>query len=116
MGGGRKMSLETVREEIRSGFRLDEQVSLTGLRRSEWRKKLATKGKLRVSDRDQVVGVLISPELWEGLTDLEQYLEELEDRIEQLEIERLWGHRVHHERQPGRIVAKRILEKLLKEE
>lgn len=114
--GERAMPLEMLREAIRSGFDLDHQVTLTELRHGEWRRKLADRGKLRVVHRQEVVAVLVSPEFWEALRDFEAYVEELEDRLEQLEIERLWGRRVHHERRPGRIVAKRIREKLLEDE
>jgi len=110
------MPLEVLREEIRSGFELDEQVTLTELRHSAWKKKLAEKGKLRVAHRHEVVGVLLSTEVWEALRRFEEYVEELEDRLEQLEIERLWGDRLGHERRPARTEAERLRKLLLEEE
>lgn len=103
--GERNMPLETLREEIRSGFDLDEQVTLTELRQSEWRDRLAAKGKLRVAHRHEVVGVLLSPEAWQALQRLEEYVERLEERLEQLEIERIWVQRLDHERQPADVEA-----------
>ncbi|WP_460038720.1 hypothetical protein [Thermaerobacter litoralis] len=110
------MPLETLREEIRSGFDLDEQVTLTELRSAEWRAKLARRGKLRVAHRNEVVGVLLSKTAWEALQRLEAYVADLEERLEQLEIEQLWGERLGHARRPVRSEAERLRALLAEEE
>lgn len=110
------MPLEVLREEIRSGFELDDQVTLTELRHSGWKKKLAERGKLRVADRHEVVGVLLSTEVWEALRRFEEYVEELEDRLEQLEIDLLWGDRLGLEFRPAKTEAERLRALLLQEQ
>ncbi|GAB6877436.1 hypothetical protein [Thermaerobacter litoralis] len=110
------MPLEMLREEIRSGFELDEQVTFSELRSAAWMKKLAERGKLRVAHRQEVVGVLLSPQAWEALRQLEAYVEEIEERLEELEIERLWSDRLHRERRPAPIVAERLRARLRGEE
>ncbi|MBE3590656.1 MAG: hypothetical protein IMW98_07530 [Firmicutes bacterium] len=108
------MSLDALREEIRRGFDLDAQVSLTELRQPEWRRRLAAAGKLRVVHRHEVVGVLLSPDAWRAVQRLEAYAEQLEEQLEQLEIERVWGERLDHERRPAEAEARKA--RLLLEE
>ena len=50
------MLTEKLREVIRSGFELDEQVTFSELRSAAWMKTLAERGKLRVAHRQEVVG------------------------------------------------------------
>lgn len=110
------MPLEILREAIRSGFDREDRVTLYELRQPGWERKLGERGKLQVAHHHQVVGVLVSPAFWDALGDFVAYVEELEDRLEQLDIERMWGDRVRHEHRPARVEAERLRMVLCQEE
>lgn len=109
-GRYRKMSVQDARVELSRGFGLSDQVSLTELRGSGWRRRLAERHKLRLVDRHEPIGVLVSADLWEAMESLVAYLERLEEEFEEREIDRLWGHRLNHERGPAREEAQRLRE------
>lgn len=102
------MPVDVVVRELSRGFDLMDQVSLTELRRPEWRQRLREHRKLRLVDRHEPVGVIVSPELWQGLQALLAYLDQIETRLEEIEIEQLWGHRLGHERRPAAEEAVRV--------
>lgn len=106
------MSLSEAVEVLRHGFALRDQVSLSELRSARWREHLARVRKLRVMDRNEPVAVLVSPELWEALEGLAEHLERLEEKLEESELEALWGHRLGHQRRPAREEAQRLRQML----
>lgn len=104
------MSAHEALEEVRQGFDLDDQVTLTQLRRSSWTKRLEVRGKLRLAGHNETIGVVLSPRLWRGVQDLADYAAALEEELERREIEALWGKRLEHERRPAGTEGSRLLE------
>ena len=99
-------------EKLLGGFGLDEVVSLTELRQSQWLERLRRAGKLRLVERNEPVGVIVSAELWGQLERLAEQLAALEDALEQEEIDRLWGERLSQARRPAPEEAEKLLRKL----
>ena len=99
-------------ERLLGGFGLDDQVSLTELRQSQWLERLRRAGKLRLVERNEPVGVIVSAELWRQLEHLAEQLAALEDALEQEEIDRLWGERLTHTRRPAPEEAEKLLRQL----
>jgi PHD/YefM family antitoxin component YafN of YafNO toxin-antitoxin module len=102
------MSAGEAIRELRRGFALRDQVSLSELRGTGWRERLARARKLRLVDRNEPVGVLVSPELWEALEQVSAYLEQIEEELEEYEIGALWAHRLEHPRRPAVEEARRL--------
>ncbi|MDA8347043.1 MAG: hypothetical protein M0Z66_16495 [Thermaerobacter sp.] len=97
--------------EVQRGFALrEDDVSLTELRSSAWIEKLARSKKLRLLARNQTVGVVVDPAVWEVLETV------AEDVLEDLLIDEAWGDRVGHERLPAGVAARRLLELLQEDE
>jgi hypothetical protein len=93
--------------EVQRGFALrDDDISLTDLRSSAWLDKLAKSKKLRLLSRNQTVGVVVDPAVWEVLETV------TDDLLEDLLIDQAWGSRSTHERLPAREAARRLLELL----
>ena len=99
-------------EKLLGGFGLDDQVSLTELRQSRWLQRLRQAGKLRLVDRNEPVGVIVSAELWRQLERLAQRVAALAEALEQQEIDQLWGGRLTHTRRPAPEEAGKLLRRL----
>lgn len=101
-------------ERLLGGFGLDDQVSLTELRQSQWLQRLRRSGKLRLVERNQPVGVMLSARLWRQLERLAQRVAALEEALEQHEVDQLWGERLAHPRRPAPEEASKLLQRLRK--
>lgn len=102
---------QEVIEEIGRGFGLDDQLSLTTLRRSSWLNLLREHGKLRLSDHSATVAVVVTPDVWRQIEELAAAMKIMLDQSDQTEdadLDRLWSHRVRHERRPAGGEAERL--------
>jgi hypothetical protein len=82
--------LENV-EKIRRGFDMGSRIGVTQLGRStQWRKDLENHAALEILDRNQTAGILLSPETFKSLLD---YLDNVDQELEQVQVEKLYGNR-----------------------
>lgn len=103
------VSVQQAAKEVGRGFRIDDQVSLTALRRSAWLQQLAERGKLRLSDHATTVGVVVTPDVWRRVEELVDAVNVLLQRLEEEDIERLWQERAEHARRPADMEGGRLL-------
>jgi len=103
------LSVQVAVEEVRRGFRVDDHVTLTTLRRSPWLGLLRERGKLQLTDHSETVGVVVSPETWRQVEVLADTVRSLLDQLEAQEVERLWSDRLIHARKPADLEGPRLL-------
>lgn len=99
-------------EKLLGGFGLNDQVSMTELRQSDWLERLRRAGKLRLVQRNEPVGVILSAQVWQQLELLAQRVAALEEALEQQEVDRLWGDRLAHPRRPAPEEATKLLRRI----
>lgn len=103
-------------EEVDRGFRLEDHINLTQVRRSSWIDILRERGKLQLSDRADTVAVVVTPEIWRGVEELVDLVHALVEQMEQREIEELWLERVNTDRKPADVAGMELLAVLKEQE
>ena len=103
------MAVEEAMREVDRGFRLEDQLTLTKMRRSSWVGLLERRGKLRLSDHTSTIGVVVTPSLWHAIEELVDAVKILVEQADRAEIERLYLARVGHERKPAEQASRELL-------
>ena len=92
--------------EVSRGFGLADDVSLSALRSSQWRSRLRQSHKVRLLSRNQTIGVIVDPAVWQSLAIL------AEELLEDMDIEDHWADRVDHHRAPAAEAAAELMRRL----
>ena len=78
--------LSTV-EQVRHGFQMDSQITVTQLTRStSWKSELAKYSALQILDHNQTAAVVLTPEAFRAVM---KYIDEIEEELEKAQLEML---------------------------